>query len=74
LSVPPPEVPGADRQELLRILDRREHEISRVADEWKKMSEQLEITTTKKSEFQSRYSLYLAIQHIQVFPTVVLMN
>ena len=55
LSVPPPEVPGADRQELLRMLDRRQHEISRLADEWKNMSSQLEITSAKKSEFQTRY-------------------
>lgn len=54
LSVPPPEVPGADRQELLRMLDRRQHEISRLADEWKAMSSQLEITSAKKTEFQSR--------------------
>ncbi len=53
LSLPPPEVPGADRQELLRILDRRQHEISRLAEEWKSLSSQLEITSAKKSEFQS---------------------
>lgn len=54
LSVPPPEVPGADRHELLRMLDRRQHEISRLADEWKKMSSQLEIASAKKNEFQTR--------------------
>ena len=58
LSVPPPEVPGADRQELLRMLDRRQHEISRLADEWKNMSSQLEITSAKKSEFQTRYECF----------------
>ena len=55
LSVPPPEVPGADRQELLRMLDRRQHEIARLAEEWKNMSTQLELTSAKKTEFQTRY-------------------
>lgn len=54
LSVPPPDVPGADRQELLRLLDRRQHEITRLSDEWRTLSSKLEITAAKKSEFQSR--------------------
>ena len=54
LSVPPPDVPGADRQELLRLLDRRQHEITRLSDEWRSLSSKLEITAAKKSEFQTK--------------------
>ncbi len=54
LSLPPTEVPRADRQELLRMLDRRQHEISRLAEEWNSLSSQLEITSAKKTEFQTR--------------------
>ena len=54
LSVPPPDVPGADRQELLRLLDRRQHEITRLSDEWRTLSSKLEITAAKKSEFQTK--------------------
>ena len=54
LSIPPPDVPGADRQELLRLLDRRQHEITRLSDEWRTLSSKLEITAAKKSEFQTK--------------------
>ena len=54
LSIPPPDVPGADRQELLRLLDRRQHEIVRLSDEWKSLSCKLETTSAKKSEFQTK--------------------
>lgn len=54
LSIPPPDVPGADRQELLRLLDRRQHEITRLSEEWRTLSSKLEITAAKKSEFQTK--------------------
>lgn len=54
LSIPPPDVPGADRQELLRLLDRRQHEIMRLSEEWKTLSSKLESTSAKKSEFQTK--------------------
>ena len=54
LSRPPPEIPGADRQELLRLLDRRQHELSTLSEEWKNMASKLEVTSAAKSEFQSR--------------------
>lgn len=55
LSIPPPDVPGADRQELLRLLDRRQHEIGRLSHEWKSLSSKLETTSAEKSEFQTKY-------------------
>jgi len=57
LSRPPPEIPGADRQELLRLLDRRQHELSTLSEEWKNMASKLEVTSAAKSEFQSRCGL-----------------
>ena len=54
LQVPPPDIPGADRQELLRLLDRRQHEITRLSDEWRSLSSKLEITAAKKSDFQTK--------------------
>ena len=54
LLVPPPDVPGADRHELLRLLDRRQHEITMLSDEWRSLSSKLEITAAKKSEFQTK--------------------
>jgi len=57
LSRPPPEIPGADRQELLRLLDRRHHEILRLSEDWKSMASKLEVTSAAKSEFQTRSGL-----------------
>ena len=54
LSVPPPEVPGADRQELLRLLDRRQHEIMELSEEWKMLSSKVVSISTAKSDFQTR--------------------
>ena len=54
LSVPPPEVPGADRHELLRLLDRRQHEIDQLSEEWKSLSARLVSVSVEKSEFQTR--------------------
>ena len=54
LQIPPPDIPGADRQELLRLLDRRQHEITRLSDEWRALSSKLEITAAKKSDFQTK--------------------
>ena len=61
LSRPPPEIPGADRQELLRLLDRRQHELSTLSEEWKNMASKLEVTSAAKSEFQSRWGLLLCV-------------
>lgn len=61
LSRPPPEIPGADRQELLRLLDRRQHELSTLSEEWKNMASKLEVTSAAKSEFQSRCGLLLCV-------------
>ena len=61
LSRPPPEIPGADRQELLRLLDRRQHELSTLSEEWKNMASKLEVTSAAKSEFQSRSGLSLSM-------------
>ena len=61
LSRPPPEIPGADRQELLRLLDRRQHELSTLSEEWKNMASKLEVTSAAKSEFQSRCGLSLCV-------------
>lgn len=49
---PPPDVPGADREELLRLLDRRQHEISRLTEDWKSLSEKLEMTSSAKQQLQ----------------------
>lgn len=54
LSVPPPDVPGADRHELLRLLDRRQHEIDQLSEEWKALSAKLTSVASEKSEFQTR--------------------
>ena len=56
LAVPPADVPGADRQELLRLLDRRQHEIAQLSEEWKALSDKVVSITSEKSEFQTRYS------------------
>ena len=55
LSIPPPDVPGADRHELLRLLDRRQHEIDRLSEEWKSLSAKLASVALEKSEFQTRF-------------------
>ena len=52
MSRSPPDVPGADRDELLRILDRRQTEISRLTDDWRRLSEKLEATSSAKHEIQ----------------------
>jgi len=57
LAVPPADVPGADRQELLRLLDRRQHEIMQLSEEWKALSDKLVSTTAEKSDFQTRYNV-----------------
>ena len=56
LSVPPPDIPGADRQELLRVVDRRQYEINQLSEEWKALSTKLVSVTAEKSQFQTRYS------------------
>lgn len=56
LSIPPPDVPGADRHELLRLLDRRQHEIDQLSQEWKNLSGKLASVASEKSEFQTRLS------------------
>lgn len=57
LSIPPPDVPGADRHELLRLLDRRQHEIDQLSEEWKVQSAKLASVALEKSEFQTRFSI-----------------
>ncbi len=54
LSIPPPDVPGADRHELLRLLDRRQHEIDQLSEEWKGLSAKLASVASEKSEFRTR--------------------
>ena len=54
LSVPPADVPGADRSELLRLLDRRQHEIMQLSEEWKTLSSKVVAITAEKSESQTR--------------------
>ncbi len=54
LQRPPPEVPGADRLELLRLLDRRQHEITSLSEEWRNLASRLEVTSAEKSKFQTR--------------------
>lgn len=54
LSIPPPDVPLADRHELLRLLDRRQHEINQLSEEWKVLSKKLASVSAEKSEFQTR--------------------
>lgn len=54
LSVPPPDVPGADRHELLRLLDRRQHEIDQLSEDWKTLSGKLVTVSAEKSVFQTR--------------------
>lgn len=54
LSVPPTDIPGADRQELLRLLDRRQHEIGLLSEEWKGLSAKLVSVSSEKSEFQTK--------------------
>jgi nucleoprotein TPR len=49
---PPPDVPGADREELLRLLDRRQNEINHLMDDWNKMSEKLKLTANEKQQIQ----------------------
>ncbi len=61
LSVPPPEVPGADRHELLRVLDRRQHEINQLSEEWNTVSSKLATVSSEKSEFQTRYNLLVLV-------------
>ena len=55
LSVPPPEVPGADRAELLRMLDRRQHEIEQITKEWRELSAKLASVTSERSKSQIKY-------------------
>lgn len=59
LSIPPPDVPGADRHELLRLLDRRQHEIDRLSEEWKSQSARLASVVAESSKLQTRCSLGL---------------
>lgn len=54
LSVPPTDIPGADRQELLRLLDRRQHEIEQLSEEWKNLSARLVSVSSEKGEFQTK--------------------
>ena len=54
LAVPPSDVPGADRQELLRLLDRRQYEITQLSVEWKALSSKVISISAQKSEFQTR--------------------
>lgn len=54
LSVVPPDVPGANRQELLRLLDRRQHEIDRLSEDWRSLSAKLVFVTSEKSVLQTR--------------------
>ena len=49
---PPTDIPGADREELLRLLDRRQVEISRLTVEWKGLADKLETTSSAKQEIQ----------------------
>jgi nucleoprotein TPR len=48
---PPPEVPG-DRYELLRLLDRRQLEITRLTEEWTTLNQRLEASVKNKYELQ----------------------
>jgi len=54
LSIPPDDIPGADRHELLRLLNRRQHEINQLSDEWKSLSDKLVSVAAEKSEFKTR--------------------
>lgn len=54
LSIPPADVPGADRHELLRLLDRRQHEINQLSEEWRTLSNRLVSVSAEKSQFQTR--------------------
>ena len=49
---PPADIPGADREELLRLLDRRQVEISHLTMEWKELADRLETTSSAKQEIQ----------------------
>ena len=51
---PPPDIPGADRTELLRLLSHRQAEVTRFTSEWENLSERLERTSSAKSELQTR--------------------
>lgn len=53
LSVPPTDIPGVDRHELLRLLDRRQHEIDQLSEEWKNLSAKLVSTTAEKGALQT---------------------
>lgn len=54
LSIPPSDVPGADRHELLRMLDRRQHEIEQLSEEWRNQSAKLASTSAECSKLQTR--------------------
>ncbi len=62
LSIPPPDVPGADRHELLRLLDRRQHEINLISEEWKTLSTKLASIASEKSDFRTRSGSTIIVQ------------
>ena len=70
LSIPPRDVPGADRHELLRLLDRRQHEIDQLSEEWKVQSAKLASMALEKSEFQTRFEFLGLDTLISKFRTV----
>ncbi len=65
LQRPPPEVPGADRQELLRLLDRRQHELTSLSEEWRSLASRLEVTSAEKSKFQTRCVCMCALYYVK---------